>query len=85
MRWVYRLVLALLLSFMFRTPILRFYQSTRHFINIIPDTLQKPAANPATASNMSRPSGLIASKGFELLTFGTPNGMSASRGETATC
>merc|ERR1712029_1046477 len=34
--------------------------------------------NPLTASNMSRPSGLIANKGLELLTFGTPNGHKAS-------
>jgi len=60
---------------MFRSPILRLYQTTRHFINVIPEVIQKSESNPLTAANMSRPSGLIANKGLELLTFGTPNGM----------
>lgn len=59
---------------MFRTPLLRLYDTSRQFINIVPETIKKADSNPLTASNMSRPSGLIANKGLELLTFGTPNG-----------
>merc|ERR1711939_1132063 len=50
----------------------------RQFINVVPETIKKTGTNPLTASNMSRPSGLIANKGLELLTFGTPNGHKAS-------
>jgi len=63
---------------MFRTPLLRLYNTSRQFINIVPETIKKADSNPLTASNMSRPSGLIANKGLELLTFGTPNGHKAS-------
>lgn len=58
--------------FMFRTPILRLQQTTRPFLpKIIPEAITHSA-------NMSRPTGLIAKKGLELLTFGTPNGHKAS-------
>lgn len=50
---------------MFQTSKLRLFQTTRHFLpKVIPETLAK---------DMSRPTGLIASKGLELLTFGTPS------------
>ncbi|KAI7086222.1 hypothetical protein KC343_g13746, partial [Hortaea werneckii] len=63
---------------MFRTPLLQLYHTSRQFINIVPETIKNAGPNPLTASNMSRPSGLIANKGLELLTFGTPNGHKAS-------
>lgn len=63
---------------MFRTPLLRFFQTSKHFINVIPEAIKKPTSNLLTTGNMSRPSGLIANKGLELLTFGTPNGHKAS-------
>jgi glutathione S-transferase len=50
---------------MIRSPILRLSQTSKHFLNVTP-TLQ--------STNMSRPTGLIATSGIELLTFGTPNG-----------
>lgn len=74
MRPIYRLVLVVLIAFMFRTPLLRLYQTARQFINVIPEVIKKSESNPLTAGNMSRPSGLVANKGLELLTFGTPNG-----------
>lgn len=56
-------------SLMFRSPISRLQKSTRQLLpGIIPETIQ----------NMSRPTGLIANKGLELLTFGTPNGHKVS-------
>jgi len=58
---------------MFRTPLLRLQQTTRHaFPRVIPETILNSQAN------MSRPTGLIANKGLELLTFGTPNGHKSS-------
>jgi len=59
---------------MFRSPVFRLYQTTRQFIKVIPETIKNTESNPLTTVNMSRPSGLIANKGLELLTFGTPNG-----------
>lgn len=57
---------------MFKTPIFRLHQTARQFFpRIIPETI-------AASGNMSRPTGLIANKGLELLTFGTPNGHKAS-------
>lgn len=53
---------------MFRTPVLRFCRTTKQFLQVLP-----------TMSEPSRPSGLIANKGIELLTFGTPNGESVVR------
>lgn len=52
----------------------RLAQTSRHFIQVIPETLKSTA--PSMSSN--RPNGLIANKGIELLTFGTPNGHKAS-------
>jgi len=77
MRPIYRLALFFLLAVMFRSPLFRLYHTTRRFISVIPEAIRNPQSNPlTTANNMSRPSGLIANKGLELLTFGTPNGMS---------
>lgn len=53
---------------MFKTPISRLYQTSKHFLNVL----------PATMSSSNRPSGLIANSGIELLTWGTPNGHKAS-------
>lgn len=62
---------------MFRTPALRLQQTTRQFYpRVIPEAITRPQS--ATTGAMSRPTGLIASKGLELLTFGTPNGHKAS-------
>lgn len=62
---------------MFRTPVPRLFHTSRQFINLIPETIRKPSSTPLTPCDMARPSGLIANKGLELLTFGTPNGESA--------
>lgn len=48
---------------------MRLQQTARQFSRIIPEAIE---------NTMSRPSGLIANKGLELLTFGTPNGHKAS-------
>ena len=76
MRWIYRLVLLILLLLMFHSPLLRLQQTARQLIKVIPETVvrQEPTTPSATPGNMSRPNGLIASSGLELLTFGTPNG-----------
>lgn len=60
---------------MFKTPAaLRLQQTTRHFfLRLIPESIIK-----SQSDSMSRPTGLIAKKGLELLTFGTPNGHKAS-------
>lgn len=52
----------------------RLAQTSKHFIQIIPEAL-KPVS---TIMSSGRPNGLIANKGIELLTFGTPNGHKAS-------
>lgn len=51
--------------------ILRIAQTSRLFLQ-----LTEPIKN--STADMSRPNGLIANKGIELLTFGTPNGHKAS-------
>lgn len=75
MRLIYRLVLAVLLAFMFRTPLLRLQHTARQFVKVIPETISsnKPILNQAVDMS-ERPNGTIANKGLELLTFGTPNG-----------
>lgn len=73
MRLFFRILVIFFVLLMFKSPISRIYQTSRHLINVIPETIQQ---TPPTA--MSRPTGLIASKGLELLTFGTPNGHKAS-------
>jgi len=54
---------------MFRSPILRISQTSRHLLKV---------TNAIPPSNMSRPTGLVANSGIELLTFGTPNGHKVS-------
>lgn len=74
MKRTYRLVLVLLLAFMFRSPLLRLQQTARHFVKVIPETINQQSGGLVHEGNMSRPNGLIAKSGLELLTFGTPNG-----------
>jgi glutathione S-transferase len=69
MRLIYRIVLIALTIFMFKAPLNRLYQTSRHFL---------PAATIRTMSSSERPTGLIAKSGIELLTWGTPNGHKAS-------
>lgn len=78
MRLIYRLVLFALLAFMFRSPLSRLQQTASHFIRTAPPTTARLSSTTATQSEMSRPSGTIATSGLELLTFGTPNGHKAS-------
>lgn len=52
---------------MSRNPLNRAFQTSKHFLSTTTRTMSS-----------SRPSGLIASAGIELLTFGTPNGHKAS-------
>ena len=75
MKRIYRLVLVFLLLLMFRTPLLRLQQTTRQLVKVIPETIANKQQPQVSSSNMSRPNGLIAKSGLELLTFGTPNGM----------
>jgi hypothetical protein len=72
MRWPFRVVLLSLVLFMLKTPLQRLFQTTRHVIQ---------TSTPATVRTMSsdaRPTGLIATSGIELLTWGTPNGHKAA-------
>lgn len=57
---------------MLKTPLSRLFQTSRHLV--------ETSANAARtmSSSSDRPHGLIASKGIELLTWGTPNGQKAS-------
>lgn len=84
MRRAYRLVLLLLLLLMFRSPLLRLQQTARHLVQVIPEAISSPSrvAPHGVPGNMSRPSGLIANSGLELLTFGTPNGKRAATDHT---
>jgi glutathione S-transferase len=54
---------------MFKSPILRISQTSRHFLKV---------TNASPPPSMSRPTGLVANSGIELLTFGTPNGHKVS-------
>lgn len=74
MRLVYKFVLLALVSFML--PLNRLQQTARQFLRVIPQTIPKATYSTTSDSNMSedRPNGTIATKGLELLTFGTPNG-----------
>ena len=67
---------------MFKTPVQRLYQTTRHLLQVLPTaTTTSPINMSATKplgegpTNKERANGLLADKGIELLTFGTPNGM----------
>lgn len=81
MRPVYRLVLLVLLAFMFRTPLSRLQQSASHFTKTAVPLVRRSFSNTPvvlqgndTMAEEKRPDSLIAKKGLELLTFGTPNG-----------
>lgn len=87
MRAIYKFVLLALLVFMFRSPLLRLHQTASFIIKHSAST--SPATAPRTFSitalrqdndtmSSDRPNGLIAKKGLELLTFGTPNGHKAN-------
>jgi glutathione S-transferase len=52
---------------MFSKPFQRVLRTSNHFIRTSTNTVR-------TMSSSERPTGLIANKGIELLTFGTPNG-----------
>src|ERR1700753_3631852 len=78
MRWLFRLVLVVLLSYMFRSPLQRLAQTTAHLFQASPKSIARQSSNQAGDINMSRPDGTIATSGLELLTFGTPNGHKAS-------
>jgi glutathione S-transferase len=69
MRLIYRIVLVALSILMFKSPLSRLYQTSRHFL---------PAVTTRTMSSSEHPTGLIAKSGIELLTWGTPNGHKAS-------
>ncbi|TKA75068.1 hypothetical protein B0A49_03267 [Cryomyces minteri] len=75
MRPIYRVVVVLLLILlalpMLPTSIRHIYQSSRHVFHFIPSATQSSAS---TVVSTDKPTGLIASSGIELLTFGTPNG-----------
>ena len=73
MRWLFRLVLVVLLAFMFRSPLLRLQQTASQFIRFTPTTVARQSSLLTSEDNMSRPNGTIANSGLELLTFGTPN------------
>lgn len=78
MQLLYKFVLLGLVSFML--PLNRLQQTARQFLRVIPQTITKATYSTTSDSNMSeeRPSGTIATKGLELLTFGTPNGKNRS-------
>ncbi|KAK4625953.1 Disulfide-bond oxidoreductase [Fulvia fulva] len=82
MQLVYKVVLLALLAFMLRSPLLRLQQTATHLIKTTAPAASRTLTSTSTVQNdtMSddRPSGLIAKKGLELLTFGTPNGHKAS-------
>src|ERR1700712_130076 len=69
MRLIYRIVLIAFIILMFKSPLSRLCQTSRHFV---------PAVTTRTMSSSDRPTGLIAKSGIELLTWGTPNGHKAS-------
>lgn len=81
MQLVYKVVLLALLAFMLRSPLLRLQQTATHLIKTTAPAASRTFTSTSTVQNdtMSddRPSGLIAKKGLELLTFGTPNGKSS--------
>lgn len=61
-----------------RSPILRLAQTSRQFVRVIPEAIVKPVNQATMSSDAPEPTGLIANKGLELLTFGTPNGVGSS-------
>ena len=84
MRWLFRVVLVILVSWMFRSPLIRLQQTTSHFVGR-PQAFLTALATFSTTTPLrnddemsDRPNGTIATSGLELLTFGTPNGHKAS-------
>ena len=69
MRLLFRILLILFLALMFRSPLSRILQTSKHFI---------PIGTTQRTMSSTRPTGLIATSGIELLTWGTPNGHKAS-------
>lgn len=82
MRSLFKVVLVVLLAFMFRSPLLRLQQTASHFITPRAVYIARPSFSTTSFrrqdDEMSRPNGTIAKSGLELLTFGTPNGHKAS-------
>ncbi|CAK1364507.1 unnamed protein product [Cercospora beticola] len=87
MRSIYRLVVLLLLAFMFRSPLYRLQQTANHLIRSASPAVSTFTTRPFSATALrkqnddamsDRPNGTIAKSGLELLTFGTPNGHKAS-------
>lgn len=83
MRWLFRSILVVLVTFIFRSPLLQIHQSASQVVKLLQaSSIPSPDFSTTArllANNMSdRPSGPIAMKGLELLTFGTPNGHKAS-------
>lgn len=68
------------LPMFFRSPVLRLVQTQRQFVRVIPEAITKPSTKP-TMSDAPEPTGLIANKGLELLTFSTPNGVRRAKVE----
>ena len=75
---VYKVVLLALLAFMLRSPLLRLQQTATHLIKTTAPIASRTFTSTAIQRNDTmgddKPTGLIAKKGLELLTFGTPNG-----------
>jgi hypothetical protein len=71
MRLPFRILLVALTFFMFKSPLNRLYQISKHFI-------QTTTTTTRAMSSSERPTGLVAKSGIELLTFGAPNGHKAS-------
>lgn len=76
MRAIYRLVLFVLLAFMFRTPLLRLQQTASYLTPVVRRSFASTSTLLQGNDTMAeeRPNKCIANKGLELLTFGTPNG-----------
>lgn len=81
MRQLFRFVLVVLVAFMFRSHLVRLQQIASHLIRY-PASIARPSFSTTTRLKQDdmgdRPNGTIATKGLELLTFGTPNGHKAS-------
>jgi glutathione S-transferase len=76
MRVLFRVLVLLIAAFMLKSPLTRLAQTSRHLINTTSSTLSH--ASQTRKMSSSKPTGLIANKGIELLTWGTPNGHKAS-------
>lgn len=61
---------------MLRSPLLRLHQTSRHLRQVLPATNTQRTLTVMASED--RPTGLKATKGIELLTLGTPNGVKAS-------